>query len=65
MNPLTIATTVAESIMLAAAPHGGQRTARENALASIRADRISARDRAEALDAVAVATGAQARPATG
>jgi hypothetical protein len=46
------ARSASETIMLAVVPHGGQRTARRNALSSVRADAVAARDRAEALAAM-------------
>jgi hypothetical protein len=48
MNPLTVATSVAEQMLLTVSPSGGQRTARRNALAAVRRDDVVARQRAEA-----------------
>ena len=50
------ARSASETIMLAVVPQGGQRTARRNALASVRADAVAARDRAEAWAAMVPAS---------
>jgi hypothetical protein len=44
--------TVSEVVMMTVVPAGGQRIARRNALASVRADVVAARERAEALAAI-------------
>jgi len=48
MNPVTVARSAAEAMLLAIDPTGGQRTARRNALAAVRRDDVVARQRAEA-----------------
>jgi hypothetical protein len=49
------ARTASEIMMLAVAPQGGQRTARRNALTSVRADTVAARERADMLAAIIAA----------
>ena len=55
MNVITVATTIAETVVLTVSPSGGQRTARHNALAAAEADAVAAQERAEAAAALSAA----------
>jgi hypothetical protein len=63
MNPVTAATSLAETMLLTIVPSGGQRTARRNALAAVRRDDVAAVQRAEAMAALVLAAAPRVRPA--
>jgi hypothetical protein len=54
MNPVMVARSAAEAMLLVIDPSGGQRTARRNALAAVRRDGLAAEQRAEVAAALSV-----------
>jgi hypothetical protein len=63
MNPVAVATSVAEAMLLAIAPSGGQRVARRNALAAVRRNDVVALQRAEAVAAMTLLGAPRVQPA--
>jgi hypothetical protein len=64
MNPVTVARSAAEAMLLVIDPSGGQRTARRNALAAVQRDDVAARQRAEAAAAFTVTNPPRVQSAT-
>jgi hypothetical protein len=63
LSPLSRIATTAESVALTLLPHGGQRSARKNAWASMSQDSARARGRRDADDAMARAIAMSQHPA--
>ena len=64
MNPVTLATSMFDVVLMAVAPGAGQRTARRNALTASAAVRTSRWERLEAFAALeAAASRVKAQPA--